>query len=822
MANKHKNVEVFIKGTDYASPAFEKVQRNAKRMDNMFKQASRSTDKFHIAMRSASVAANKLDQKFASIAKKTAKLGFTTATVATTAFVGASINEFRKLSNGLSKVNTLYDQTAKSQAKMTKDSIRMMRLLPTGIENITQGTYDVISGGIDPSKATQATRKFGMGAVAGITDISTVAKAAQGTMNAFGKEVKDLDTILDLQFMTVKSGIVEYQELASALGTGVLASANSAGQNMETLYASIAQLTKNAIPANIATTSLIQLFNKLTDTKAIKELKEFGVEVRDAENNTRPLIEIIKDLDEQFRKRGFTDSQKAGILKEFLGSDEAVRAMNPLLNKVGEFEKSIKDFSNSDGVMMEAFEDRLYDINTQFDLMINNIKANGMEYTLGFKPMIDEMTEPLIENQKIEFEIMNLEDELAEITDEKRKIQIEARITDLKLQQDAIKHMPGAVEAINVKITELESQKKGAGEEEQKKIDKELVTWRLRLAQAEETAFERFSKALDESVENLNKLNPQFATFTETIGEFLLSFVGEEGETNRKIARDVGLTLGGLYVAKKIGDAYKWFKDFGNIISTNTGSASNTATTLKNSSRVISQASRGSRIINAAQSLGKVVTTTDPVSMPYTAMTLGNWNDYQIKEQLNKKGKANFLNSLFANNFLGFRIFTGAKSYEELEAKYLIAKDREGLYSRVKTGSYDKKDVKLLRKSKQFSDPYSLNMFNDKELVSGFISHYERFYGKKENPLNLKRGPITEQYADKLLNKGSNSAIAKLAEEINRTPQINIQPPIVNVSPPNVNVNVDVDRGGLITQTVTYEDMSRKAEIESRRYGKSK
>lgn len=507
---REKEVNVIVDAKNKSKRSFIEVKRDLRDLDRETRRGT-SSFKSNFAKMDKAVLGFSNRLKFMD---KIAKRTFQGTAAATSIYVATTLRDFSQLENGISKVNTLYDQTRQSQDKMVKDSLQMYKLLPTDFGNITQGIYDSISAGVDSKYAGITSRKFGQASVAGMTELPVVTKAAMGTMNAFGKEIKDLNHILDIQFMTINKGIVEYDQLASSLGTGVLKSADSAGVSMEELYAAIAGITKNAIPANVATTSLIQLFNKFTDTKALKEFKDFGVEIQDGEKNTRSLVEIFKDLNEQFEKKGFTKEQRAGYLKELLGSDEAVRALQPLLGGLKDFQNILGQMENSSGAMSDAFEDRLDNINTQAKLMWNNFKAYGVEQVLTLKPFFDALMGPTLEKQKLTFQKMDLEDYMQFEKDPRKRKMARMEIQDI-----------------------------------QKQID-----------QIDLTPVEQFREALNESTDKLREINPLLADIIDTVGGFLINFVGDEGEGWRKGAKYTGIGLGTIYGTKKAVDAYRWFK----------------------------------------------------------------------------------------------------------------------------------------------------------------------------------------------------------------------------------------------------------------------
>lgn len=505
---KNKEVNVIVDAKNKSKGAFVEIKKDLKQLGD---EANKRLSKFSKSFADA----DKVIMSFSDKMKwmdKLAKRTFQGTAAAAGIYIGATLRDFSQLNDGISRVNTLYDQTRDSQRKMYQDSIKMFSLLPTDFNKITQGIYDTISAGADPKYATMFARKFGMAGVAGDADMDVVTKAAMGTMNAYKLEAKDLNRILDLQFMTVKDGITSYSELASSLGTGVLANAYTAGATLEELYGSIAMITKNAIPANIATTSLNQMFNKFTDTKVIKEFKKFGVQIQDSKKNTRPLIEILKDLNYQFDKRKMTSEQRKGFFKELLGSDEAARAILPLISDLKEFQKILGDMDNSSGAMKDAFNDRLESMSTQFKLFWNQIKSFGLEQVLTLEPLLNAVMEPWIKRNKLELEIADMKDAL-------------------EFEKD-----PHVKKLIKLEIEGLE---------------KELSAIDL-------TPVEKFRDSLAESVKELEKINPPLAKFLDTIGNFVLNFVGEEGAENREKAGNVVKGAVGVYAFKKAVDVMAW------------------------------------------------------------------------------------------------------------------------------------------------------------------------------------------------------------------------------------------------------------------------
>ena len=332
-----REVGVILGAQERYQDSFDRYRRGLQSTRN---EAQRTSTGIVGAFNNITSAADALNGKLGTVDKFVNRTFKITAT-GITAYAGVVTKDLFQLNAGISKINNLYDQTGESQKRMTKDIIETWRLLPQNFSQITQGMYDAISASLDPENAASAARKFGMGAVAGNTNnISAVVKAVMGTKNAYNLDDRAVQEIMDVQFSTIKSGIVEYEELSSALGTGLMPQAQASGVGYKQVYAALAQLTKNNMPASESATSLIQLFNKFTDAKAIKDFKEFGVNIQDSKGHTRDLFNIVQDLTNIFDKKGMTSEARKGFLKDLLGSDGADRAILHLVQTVKDFEQT--------------------------------------------------------------------------------------------------------------------------------------------------------------------------------------------------------------------------------------------------------------------------------------------------------------------------------------------------------------------------------------------------------------------------------------------------------------------------------------------------
>lgn len=207
--------------------------------------------------------------------------------------------------------------------------------------------------GKDTSKsASQAVKAMGELVRAGMKTKDVVGGAARAVVQlaeATGSDVSAMATLVSNSLNTFKhdalgaadaANIVARAANASAIGTEDIASAlqavgpvaAQAGLSMKDFATAIGIMGNNALVGSDAGTSLKTMLMRLTapTEEAAKELKALGVNVFDAQGNTRAFRDIIGDLERATGK--MTEEQKAATLATLFGSD-AVRAANILIGE---------------------------------------------------------------------------------------------------------------------------------------------------------------------------------------------------------------------------------------------------------------------------------------------------------------------------------------------------------------------------------------------------------------------------------------------------------------------------------------------------------
>lgn len=213
----------------------------------------------------------------------TAAMGHLTAAIKLFAIYAAfdflrdSIETFKKFEQTMAEAGSIIGASSDQIAYFSDEVREMSKVLPKSADDLGTALYDIFSAGITDSADALATLELSAkAAVAGLTETATAAKAGIATMNAFGMEASDLSHIFDVQFLTIRYGILRYEELANVVGQ-MAPAAKQAGQSMESMFASLALLTKKGLDARKAAVALARAMEGITRPAAIEAARELGV-----------------------------------------------------------------------------------------------------------------------------------------------------------------------------------------------------------------------------------------------------------------------------------------------------------------------------------------------------------------------------------------------------------------------------------------------------------------------------------------------------------------------------------------------------------------
>jgi TP901 family phage tail tape measure protein len=297
------------------------------------------------------------------------------AFTALVALTGIPIYKFAKFEQAMANVNTLLDTSNR---------------VGESAESLSTALYDIVSAGVDAGNSISVLDLSARAATAGMTNAQTAVNAGLATVNAFNLEIQDLTKVFDLQFQTVRKGVITYEQLSNAQGE-LLPSARKLNESLENMYGSLAFVTKNGLSAESASTSLARAYDGLI--KKSNELAQAGVEVYDEFGKFRGIIDIVDDLSDKLE--GLSNQEMQSVLQDIGFEIRAARAIIPMIKNIDGLRESVDAMSNSTGSMEAAFEKATNTISFRFnkakERVVNSIIAIGRSFKTEINSMLDDI-----------------------------------------------------------------------------------------------------------------------------------------------------------------------------------------------------------------------------------------------------------------------------------------------------------------------------------------------------------------------------------------------------------------------------------------------
>lgn len=223
---------------------------------------------------------------------------------------------------------------------------------------------------------------FAKEAVAGQTDIASAARLGISILNAYQLPVSELTNLQDVQFQIVRKGIITYEELARTIGRAIPAAAR-AGQSFKTLGAMVSFLTQRGQSAAMAATAAGRALTSFSNPKVIDRLEKIGIKVRDVRGEFLPLVDVMKQMQDRFKK--MTVPARTKFLTELFlgagGTEQARRFWDTAFNNFDQFVEQIGFMNNATGVFNEEYGVMAGSIAARTQLLNNRWEI--MKITIG-------------------------------------------------------------------------------------------------------------------------------------------------------------------------------------------------------------------------------------------------------------------------------------------------------------------------------------------------------------------------------------------------------------------------------------------------------
>lgn len=311
-------------------------------------------------------------QQFGSAAIA-AGTGLTALGLAGLAFMKSNLDIAEEYDRQARRTLTQVELVGVSLDQVAQIGRRVAREVGVPFETLQDTLFFIFSSiDVNLQEAELLLKRFSQEAVAGQTDVEAAARSSIAIINALGMEVKDLTRIQDVQFQVVRKGIISYEELSKAIGLALPATAR-AGQNIETLGAMLAFLTRNGLSASRSATSAARALEGFAHPKVVERLEAMNIAVKNQAGEFRPLVDVMGDMNEKLKE--MSQPERTAFLQElFTGAGGTIRARrfwDTAFKNFDQFEKMIGHMHNATGAFDNAYGIMSGSVATKTELLRN-------------------------------------------------------------------------------------------------------------------------------------------------------------------------------------------------------------------------------------------------------------------------------------------------------------------------------------------------------------------------------------------------------------------------------------------------------------------
>ncbi len=244
---------------------------------------------------------------------------------------------------------------------------------------LAQALYSIESAGIHGAKAMDTLRASSQLATIGQADLASTTKALAAATKTGIDGSGNLKKAIGTLNATVGAGQMKMDDLVSAMGTGFLSSAAALGLNLQDVGASLAELTKQGVPAAAAATRLRMTFTSMatiaTRQSASDAIKSIGLGVNELSTTLRqqgliPSLQLLQDhLD------GLSKAKQTNILATVFGGAKSGGTIMSLLNNLKDTNTTLGNIKQNADKAHKSFQAMQKDPEVQLQRAWSQLQA---------------------------------------------------------------------------------------------------------------------------------------------------------------------------------------------------------------------------------------------------------------------------------------------------------------------------------------------------------------------------------------------------------------------------------------------------------------
>lgn len=416
------------------------------------------------------------------------------------------------------------------------------------MKNISEATYQAISGGRDPDEAVGFVENAVKTAKAGMAETSDVVDLIDAIINKYGSAAGTAEEISDKLLVTQNKGVTNVAKLSQSLGD-IIPTAESAGISLDELLSTVAALTKGGMDTSKATTGLKAALSNII-------------------NPSKEAQEAAKSLNIDFSAQALSEKGLSGFLSDIQSKMEAA---SPAYAQVSQSVDQLnKELSSNNGTLskneeqVESLTAKNKDLKKQMDALVNpktGKKDTSSETYKNLKAQYDANKDQInsIKDQNKTLKASNT-DLKKSLSDQQTQLETLANATKSPIQAYAT--LFGSVEGLNA-VMSLTSE---TGAKDLQNIQKDMAGSAGQLTKAykdvEDTTGSRLEKA-QTALQNfqINLAEELLPTINDLLddGKEVLNFLNNMPEGMKKV------TVGALALSAALGPLVSFGASVGQV-----------------------------------------------------------------------------------------------------------------------------------------------------------------------------------------------------------------------------------------------------------------
>lgn len=292
----------------------------------------------------------------------------------------AGAQEFLRYGRELSNLNTLLDDSA----SLTKFRDGLLELDPAlgQTSELARGMYQAISSGVDEADALQFIADSAKTARAGLATTFETVDAGTSVMASFGIEGKNVMTVYDKMFETVKRGKIELPQLASSIGL-VSNVAAQTGLSVDEMFAAIATASRTNRPTVAIEGMRSALVNVIKPSEqAVKLAESLGIQFDAQALKAKGLARFLNEVSEATGG----DAAKMAVL---FGDVQALNfVMSVTGNQAKTFASDLEGIAAASGTVEEAFQKQKQSLSAQAEELKVTFSQGLIKTFLFLEPLL--------------------------------------------------------------------------------------------------------------------------------------------------------------------------------------------------------------------------------------------------------------------------------------------------------------------------------------------------------------------------------------------------------------------------------------------------